>query len=920
MLLRRAIVRVARSGAMLILCTSLLVAVGSFALDSTTVYREDFESGYALDWSESEGWDVIQEAGGNWVYRGREHFTTQYGGERWGDHTLKLRVKLIRERIHINYRLASDACTRYFIAFGETFLDINKTYPCEVFHQLAHSDADHQRGRWYEVEIVGRGGTLEVYVDGVLRVSCTDPDPLLYGSIALETGPGWEACVDDIEVLGHSTPTGLSWVRTGGPLGGLGYDIRMRPDNPDIMYVTDAYSGIHMSTDGGRSWRPSNTGITARVGNSGDAIPVFSLTIDPHDHDILWAGTDGVLGIYKSVDAGRTWTKMVNGVEEQFGITFRGFTVDPRISDIVYAAAEVHDWWWAGHAVMGPLFNKQKGVVYRTTNGGMSWSAVWRGDSLARYVWIDPRDPDVIYISTGFMDRDAANSDFSKGIPGGEGVFKSVDGGRTWLRINTGLENLYVGSLFMHPEDPSILLAGVGNNPYEEGSGVYLSMDGGATWDRRLIGVHGEMITAVEFALSNPDIAYAGSQHSIYRSDDEGGTWQVVSGGWSESWGPQRTNPGFPVDFQVDPRDPDRVFVNCYMGGNFVSEDGGHTWSDASKGYTGAQMRGIAVDPANANRVLAVGRSGIWESLDGGDSWRTGTPTLHMCTPWYTIAIDPSNPQHTLGGYECAWALAETRNGGRTWRQVSSLGTDIAHGKCWRSIAFAPAKPLVVYAATSYLFGTDWVTTVPAEGLFVSRDGGSTWAKIASQQIPEDANVTALAISPVDENTVYAATGSGGFLRSSDGGQTWAVGNSGLPLNPVIWTIACHPADPAVLYAGLDRAAIYRSFDGGVSWQPSSAGMNPEAIVSDIVFDPTNPDVVFATDRMSGVYRSLDGGSTWQAINQGLRMREVNALAIALDLDTPSGVPPVDDRDNDGVPDDEDYCPDFPGREETNGC
>ncbi|NIT78764.1 MAG: hypothetical protein GWO44_18205, partial [Thermoplasmata archaeon] len=94
-------------------------------------------------------------------------------------------------------------------------------------------------------------------------------------------------------------------------------------DNPDVMYVTDAWAGVHMSTDGGQTWFPSNEGITTRAGESGDAIPVFCLTIDPHNYDIIWVGTQNVRGIFKSTDGGRTWVEMDNGVVEYEGITFR---------------------------------------------------------------------------------------------------------------------------------------------------------------------------------------------------------------------------------------------------------------------------------------------------------------------------------------------------------------------------------------------------------------------------------------------------------------------------------------------------------------------------------------------------------------------------------------------------------------------
>ena len=93
-------------------------------------------------------------------------------------------------------------------------------------------------------------------------------------------------------------------MRTGGPLGGLGYDVRMSPDNPDKMFVTDAYAGIFMSLNGGEDWFPSNSGINIHDGSTGDAIPVFSVTIDPSQPDIVWLGTQNKLGIYKSIDGG----------------------------------------------------------------------------------------------------------------------------------------------------------------------------------------------------------------------------------------------------------------------------------------------------------------------------------------------------------------------------------------------------------------------------------------------------------------------------------------------------------------------------------------------------------------------------------------------------------------------------------------
>jgi len=180
----------------------------------------------------------------------------------------------------------------------------------------------------------------------------------------------------------------------------------------------------------------------------------------------------------------------------------------------------------------------------------------------------------------------------------------------------------------MHPENPDILLAGTGNNAYPDGGGLYLTTNGGTTWQGKAL-VQNDNINAVEFALSNSNIAYAGSAGAVYRSSDCGQTWSKVSTR-EDGWGSPGVRAGFPIDFQIDPRDPNRVFANNYGGGNFLSADGGQTWTVASDGYTGAQVRAIAVDPINPATVYAAARSGFFASTDGGDSW-IGRNTPSFC-------------------------------------------------------------------------------------------------------------------------------------------------------------------------------------------------------------------------------------------------------------------------------------------------
>ena len=161
------------------------------------------------------------------------------------------------------------------------------------------------------------------------------------------------------------------WVKVGGPIGGLGYDVRHLSNSQRgkrIMLVTDNYSGVNKSVDGGENWFASNTGIKSRTGESQDAIPVFSLTVDPNDPNIVWAGLKDKKGVYKSIDAGATWIDLTANVpipEPEF--VFRGFTIMPGDSKTVFAQGEIPT------SQDGLAFNKVKGRIYLTRDGGNSW-------------------------------------------------------------------------------------------------------------------------------------------------------------------------------------------------------------------------------------------------------------------------------------------------------------------------------------------------------------------------------------------------------------------------------------------------------------------------------------------------------------------------------------------------------------------
>lgn len=864
--------------------------------DWKTLFSDDFEDGSTNRWivsqpAGSSGTWSIESEGNNHVFSGQSPswitLSAKYGV--WADFRFKARVKLIRGGILLNYRFNGNA-PYYFVTFGSTGVVLYRTPPDT---EVARVAASYSLAQWYQIEIVGIGSNIKVYVDGTLKIDFTDSVAVVSGTVGFEAPGDSHVHIDDVGIDGPAWLNELVWVKTGGPIGGIGYDVRMRPDNPDIMYVTDTFSGINMSVDGGHTWFASNGGIPGLAGESGDAIPIFCLTIDSHDPQVVWAGTQNLRGIFKSLDGGKTWTKKDRGVAENTGITFRGITVDPGNPNVVYAAAEISSFVWAGKQLMGREFDLTKGVVYRSLDGGENWSAIWRGDNLARYIWIDPRDSSVIYISTGIFDREAANSDVLHGVPGGVGIVKSTDGGKTWRALNetNGLGSLYVGSLFMHPRNPEILLAGTGfiGGP-EQSEGVYLSFDGGEHWQRGIDWESGrpvdDMITSVEFATSDPQIAYAARASSFFRSSDGGRSWRLMSGGPpSNYYGPPGIRTGNPIDLQVDPRNPDRVFINNYGGGNFLSEDGGRTWQVASKGYTGAQLLDIALDPRDGRRVFTIGRSGVFRGDDGGENWR-GLNTYTGISATTTVALDPTGPEHILIADDFEGTIMQSLDGGLNWTlafhnaEVHGIGSQGRHG--FRALAFAPSNHRVVYGGMSLdLIQTGNGSPDPSFGMFKSSDGGTTWLE-ANDSSTRGQNINVIAVHPGNEAIVYAGTRQSGLFRTVDGGRNWQPLNQNLPARDVR-ALAIDASNPSVIYAGLEKYGVYKSLDGGSLWQPATAGLEAQAAVRDIVIDPSNPQVVYAADSRSGVYRSDDGGKLWLQINNGLRTRAVWALAISSD-------------------------------------
>ncbi len=884
---------------MLVLCVAAMMLIFSSpaVYARTMLFQDDFETGNANAWSLGSGWQ-IEDDRGNYVLSGNRHAFASTGDRFWRRYQFETDIKLLASAstAHLNY--LENNCNRYFVGFHAGGLYLNKTYPCGTHTDLATVSDPHETDRWYTVKIIGNEGTVKVYVDGRLKIEYTDPDPLINGAVSFETLNTGYVYFDNVTISADEDTvfSENTWENTGGPIGGLGYDVRVHPYNKNVMFVTDNFAGVAKSDNAGQTWYHSNTGINVKSGLTGDAVNIFSLTIDPNDPDIIWAGTNGEggqFGVFKSTNAGMSWQNKISGMSlgndlVATGLVFRGFTIQEGDSDIVYAQAEV------ATTVNGLEFNRVKGQVYKTVDGGESWRLIWSGDNLARYLIIDPENPDILYLSTGIFDREAFNSDCENAVFGGTGVLKSTDGGLTWNPVNNGLTDLYVGALRMHPADPSILFAAAGNNACSGGytghtaGGLFKTTNGGAHWVKV---ISNDNMTTVNFSPSNPGIMYAGSASAFYKSTDQGNTWvRYAKNSGQQQWGPPGIVAGVPIDVVVDPENTHLLYANNYGGGVFRSRDGSATWESWSKGYSGAELHAVHVPSKTASNVYVIGRSGPFVSADHGNDWAGIANGEADFAEWYAIAVHPANPQIVLVSDENQGTINRSIDQGNDFTEVlrhpaaDASSPDRRQG--FKTIVFSASASDIVYAGLSKDSRT-FETAAPAgTAIYKSQNAGMTFVPMPS--IVDGHNVNQLVVDAENAGIVYAATTSGVY-KTTDGASTWQHCSSLGARH--IETLALDPAQPGFVIAGEGflGSGIWISADDGLTWSgPFNQGFNsPNPYLSSIINDPARLETFFAGDLYSGVYISRDNGLTWSAFPDwqmsGLTFRSVSGVAMSRD-------------------------------------
>ena len=677
----------------------------------------------------------------------------------------------------------------------------------------------------------------------------------------------------------------MQWRMIGPHRGGRTVGAVGVPQQPNTFYIGVNNGGVWKTTDYGRTWFPIFD--DQPTGSIGD------VAVAPSNPDVIYVGSGEGLqrpdlsvgdGMYKSTDAGKTWTHKGLKDVQQIG----GLAIDPTNENRVFVAALGHPY--------GP--NTQRGV-YRTLDGGNTWENVLYKDENtgAIQVTIDPNNPQII-----FADMWAARQGpWENGAWNGKesGLFKSTDGGTTWKKITAGLPSTEQGlgriGFCIAPSNSKRMYATV-----DAGSlgGIYRSDDAGESWtsiqsDERYWG-RGSDFAEVKVDPKNPDIVYSANVV----------TWKSADGGMS--WNAFRGAPGGD-DYHriwINPNNPEIILIASDQGA-IITVNGGQTFSSWYNQPT-AQFYHVSTDNAFPYNVY----SGQQESgsvciasrgNDGGISFRDWHPV--GAEEYGYVAADPLDANIIYGGkisrydkrtgqaqnispeavrsgkvrfirtapvlfnpidnktlYYSGNVLFKTINGGNSWQTISPDLTretyDIPEAVGIYSkedFKEMPRRGVIYTVAPSYKdINTIWCGT--DDGLIqLTKDGGKNWKNVTPPTISSWSKISLMDASHFDANTAYAAVNRircddmhPHIYKTNDGGSTWKEIVNGLPDDPIN-VVREDPKRKGLLFAGSERA-VYVSFDEGEHWQSLRLNM-PATSIRDLVIK--DDDLVIGTHGRS---------------------------------------------------------------------
>jgi photosystem II stability/assembly factor-like uncharacterized protein len=670
---------------------------------------------------------------------------------------------------------------------------------------------------------------------------------------------------------------GIQWRQVGPFRGGRALAVEGVPGDPSTFYFGAVAGGVWKTTDGGANWAP--------LFDKESISSIGAVAVAPSDHNVVYVGTGEAAvrgnisygaGVYKSVDAGKTWKNI--GLKDTRHIG--ALIVDPKNADIVLVAA-------LGHA-FGP--NQERGI-FRTTDGGKTWTKVLSKDENTGGIDVvfDPHNSNVVFAALWQARRQPWF--FSSGGPG-SGLYRSEDGGATWKRLEgNGLPDGILGRIGVSVSgaDPNRVYAII---EAKEG-GIYRSEDGGQKWSR--VNDDGRFRQRAWYfsrIYSDPKAA-----DTVYVLNT--GLFRSVDGGKSFTLLPARH--GDHHGLWIDPDNPQRI-ANANDGGASISTDGGKTWTTQNNQPT-AQFYHVAVDNAFPYHIYGAQQDnsnvGIASRTDSGvigreDWFQAGGGECGFVLPdprdWHIIY---SNSEGYLTRYD---KNKEQASDASVW-PVDNSGhgaVDLQHRFQWVSpLLLSPHNPDTIYTA--------------AECVFKSTDQGNSWTPISgdltrndkSKQQPSGGPLTnditsveyydtifALAESPKQKGMIWAGTDDGLVHVTTDDGQHWANVSPKAPEWSTIDLIEPSPHDANTAYVAIDRHKlddlkpyIFKTTDAGKTWSAITTGIPEGANVHAVREDPKRRGLLYAGTEL-GVFVSFDDGGHWQPLQLNLPVSPIHDLVV----------------------------------------
>ncbi|HEY7474830.1 MAG TPA: hypothetical protein VH679_07445 [Vicinamibacterales bacterium] len=720
--------------------------------------------------------------------------------------------------------------------------------------------------------------------------------------------------------------SGLRWRLLGPFRGGRVATVSGVPGRPHEFYFGAVNGGVWKTIDAGRVWRP--------VFDGQPVASIGALAVAPSRPDTIYVGSgESTLrdstgygnGVYKSTDAGGTWTHLP-GLEETHHIG--KVAVDPRNPDIVFVAAIGH--LYDAHPERG---------LYRSRDGGRTWSKVlFKNDSVGAVdVVIDPANSQVVYAALWNTRRPVWYTYQPTNGPGG-GIYKSIDGGTTWTQLTAGLPKACIGrsGIAVAPSNPRRVYAivddflpeGQIDEPPAGCPGTPPGRGGGGR--------------AAGAAAAPPATPPAPPQGGLYRSDDAGATWTKMSIDAASIQGLSGRGWYF-EKIVVDPRDANVVYVpNVAM---YRSSDGGKTWVTLRGSPGGDDYHQAWISPDDPNTMIVASDQGaiVTRNARADDpkdvTWSSwlNQPTAQI----YRVSVDHRTPYWVTGPQQDSGAVAVRSRGKfagismRDWEPIGpggesgSTAADPLHpsivfgflgtAERWdlelnamagvvtqpktpepprtdwtQPLVFSKADPHALYYANQFLFKTtdDMRTWTQISPDLTRPDPGvpATLDAVAARDTDRNGTrgvIYAIAPSAVRATLIWIGTDDGVIQVTPDDGKIWQnVTPPAVDAWSRVTTIEASHFDASEAYASIDRHQltdfhphIYRTRDMGMSWQEISRGLPADGYVHVIREDPRRRGLLFAgTER--GVWISFDDGENWQSLQLNLPVTSMRDFEI----------------------------------------